>query len=111
MIITDKLLEKVENSKKPIRVGIIGTGFMGSAIVAQIEKFNKGMTVVAACNRTIVSAQKAFKTLGISKITYSQTQQKLDVAISHGYKAITDKPELLCKSKLIVSPASHSWKS
>lgn len=101
MIITDKLLEKLEKENKPIRVGIIGTGFMGKAIMAQIEKYNKGMTVVAACNRTIENAKKTFIDLGIKNIKFPKTQTEFEKDLTKKNRAVTDDPMLLCRSKQI----------
>ena len=59
MIIVDKALEEREQQGKPIKVGLIGAGYMGRGVVHQIEKYMKGMKVAAIYNRTTAKAEQA----------------------------------------------------
>ncbi|KKT90510.1 MAG: SAF domain protein [Parcubacteria group bacterium GW2011_GWF2_45_11] len=48
MILIDKALEKREAEKNPIRVAMVGAGFMGRGVALQIfQAFSKGMRLVA----------------------------------------------------------------
>ncbi len=58
MIIVDKALEERERQGNPIKVGLVGAGYMGRGIAHQIEKYIKGMKVVAIYNRTIAKAEQ-----------------------------------------------------
>ncbi len=60
MIIIDKALEELHNEKKPIRVALVGAGYMGRGIALQIINFTKGMRLVAISNRNISEAKRAF---------------------------------------------------
>ena len=51
MIIVDTALEKREQAGNPIRVGMIGAGFMARGITIQILQSLKGMRLVAIANR------------------------------------------------------------
>ncbi|MGB0866555.1 MAG: hypothetical protein ACPGSC_08590, partial [Granulosicoccaceae bacterium] len=54
MIIVDTALQKRADAGKPIRVGVIGAGYMGRGMIMQIITAFKGMEVSAVYNRTIV---------------------------------------------------------
>ena len=58
MIIVDKALQKRHEDKNPIRVGMIGAGFMGRGIAIQIVKLVHGMELVLISNRTHAKANK-----------------------------------------------------
>lgn len=68
MIIVDSALARRETEGRPIRVGIVGAGFQGAAIVRQIVRSVKGMRVVALANRNIEPAIRAFAELGIEPV-------------------------------------------
>jgi predicted homoserine dehydrogenase-like protein len=98
MHIIDTALEKREKEKHPIRVGIVGAGFMGKGIALQITRFTKGMQVVAITNRTIEEAAKSFRQAGIDNPVEVQSTSEMQIAISGGKAVITDDPSLLCES-------------
>ena len=56
MIIVDRALEKCEREGKPIKVAMVGAGFMGRGIALQIIKYTKGMRLVAISNRHLEGA-------------------------------------------------------
>jgi predicted homoserine dehydrogenase-like protein len=60
MIIVDQLLARREKTRRPIRVGIIGAGFMAGGVARQIIKYSQGMRLVAIANRTLSKAEKIF---------------------------------------------------
>ena len=51
MIIVDNALQQRADENRPIRVGMIGAGFMGRGIALQMANFVKGMKLVAIANR------------------------------------------------------------
>ena len=56
MIIVDKALQAREAEGRPIRVGIVGAGFMARGLSNQIINSVPGMRVVAIYNRNIQRA-------------------------------------------------------
>ena len=52
MIILDKALEQRQKEGNPVRVAMVGAGYMGRGIALQIEKYINGMKLVAISNRT-----------------------------------------------------------
>ena len=68
MIIVDTALEKREQDGNPVRVAIIGAGYMGRGLALQIISAILGMRLVAVSNRTISEAERAYKQAGINEI-------------------------------------------
>jgi predicted homoserine dehydrogenase-like protein len=99
MIIIDKALRQRHIDKNPIRVGMIGAGFMGRGIALQISKYVDGMVLSAIANRSIEGAQKAFSQAGIEDPVVAQTRDQLDAAIAGGGHAVTDDALMLCRAK------------
>ena len=101
MIIIDNALEKLENEGKPIRVGMVGAGFMASGTALEILKYRKGIRLVAITNRNTERAKKTFVQAGVSKIVDVNSQNELDNAIIQKKYSVTSDPMLLCKSSQI----------
>ncbi len=60
MILVDSALKKREEEKDPIRVGMVGSGFMARGIALQIFSCVPGMELVAIANRHPEKAQKVY---------------------------------------------------
>ena len=101
MIIVDTALAKREEEKNPVRVGLVGAGFMGRGIVLQIANSVPGMELVAVYNRTVEGAKRAYREAGINDFEVVNTQAALEDRISKGKYTITEDPFLLCKAENI----------
>lgn len=101
MIIIDKALEKRERDGKPIKVGMIGAGFMAQGVALQIIKYSKGMRLVAIANRHVEKAIFAYTQAGVteSDIKEVASQAEFDSQVKSGKQAVTEDPFLLCESK------------
>ena len=89
MILVDSALARREEEGRPIRVGIVGAGFQGAAIVRQIVTATKGMTVAALANRHVDPARKAFEALGIAP-RICGSRAAIEAAIAAGVPAVTE---------------------
>lgn len=94
MILVDQALARREDEGKPIRVGVVGTGFQGAGIVRQIAQGIKGMRVVAVANRHIAAALRSVTDLGIEPLL-CETSDQIARAISAGRVAATRDGEAL----------------
>ncbi len=101
MIIIDTLLQKRAEENNPIKVGVIGAGFMGAAIVMQICKYKPGIKVVALYNRHIEKARDAYIKAGINEIENPATVAALERNIDEGKFSITDDATLLTDAQNI----------
>ena len=100
MIIVDNALKARENQGKPIRVGMIGAGFMGRGLVNQITHSVPGERMAAIFNRHVDKAVAAYQYAGVEPVV-AETQAQLDDAIRSGTPVVTDDPFLLCRSEQI----------
>lgn len=101
MIIVDSALEKLEKAGKPIRVGMVGSGFMASGAALEMIKYRKGMRLVAISNRSTEKAIKAYNQAEVTDVAKTNSQEELDELISSGKAVVTDDFKLLCNSKNI----------
>ena len=101
MILVDTALKARFENGHPIRVGIIGAGFMGQGLTNQIHNSVPGMEVVAIYNRKYERALNVFRYAGRMDAIVAETQAKLDDAIRAGRPATTEDAFLLARSPLI----------
>ena len=99
MIIVDTALKKREAEGRPIRVGMVGAGFMGRGVALQILGVVPGMDLVAISNRHVEGARRAYVEAGVTGMQEVNTQQDMDAAIARGEYAITDDPNLICRAQ------------
>jgi predicted homoserine dehydrogenase-like protein len=101
MIIVDTALAKRHEEKNPVRVGLIGAGFMGRGIVLQIANSVPGMELVAIYNRSVEGSKRAYIEAGIEDFEIVNTQAALEDRIAKGKYSITEDPFVLCKAENI----------
>jgi len=97
MIIVDAALRELERSGTPIRVGMVGAGFMGQGLANQIVNSVPGMRLVAVAGRRLERAAHVVDYAGGAPISVDSADG-LDAAIGGGGTAITTDPHLLCRS-------------
>ena len=84
MIIVDTLLKKREEQGKPIRVAILGAGFMCQGLTNQIANSAPGMRIVAIYSRKPEKAIHVLTYSGFKNPVEATTQSQLDEAIRGG---------------------------
>ena len=99
MIIVDNALKKRHEENNPVRVAIVGAGYMGRGIALQILTAIRGMRVVAISNRTLGEAGRAYDEAGVTAVKVVETVSQLEDAIAEGQYAITDNALLLCQAE------------
>ncbi|MBE9208079.1 Gfo/Idh/MocA family oxidoreductase [Nostoc sp. LEGE 06077] len=101
MIIIDNALKARAAAGNPIKVGMIGAGFMGRGIANQIINSVPGMELVAIFNRSIDGAKRAYTEAGIEDIQVVNTVSDLEDAIASGRYVVTDDAKVICQSESI----------
>lgn len=101
MILVDNALEERAEANRPIRVGLVGAGYIGQGIAHQILSHVPGMTLAAISNRTLEKAEEAYALGTDREVRRVEEQSDLDAAIENGVPAITDDPFLMCASDSI----------
>jgi predicted homoserine dehydrogenase-like protein len=95
MILADRALEERAKAANPIRVAMIGAGFMGRGIALQILSAVPGIRLVAVANRTLDKARDAYVQAGADEIVHVDSEAELSAAIAAGRYAVTEDPLLL----------------
>lgn len=102
MIIVDKALQKRQEQGDPIRVGMVGAGFMGRGIALQIFNSVPGMDLVAISNRSLDGAKRVYEEVGQQNVdVIEDSLSQLEQSISNGRCVVTEDPNLLCQSEMI----------
>ncbi len=99
MIIVDRALAARAEAGNPIKVGMIGAGFMGRGIANQIANSVPGMELVAISNRNVDAAKRAYQEAGIEDFKAVSTVTELENAIASGGYAVTEDAMLLCRAE------------
>lgn len=99
MIIVDKALEKRQQEGNPIRVAMVGAGYMARGIALQILSAVPGMELVAISNRTLSEADRAYREAGAETVKSVETVAQLEKAIAQSQYAIADDALLLCQAE------------
>jgi predicted homoserine dehydrogenase-like protein len=98
MFIVDCELDRLERAGTPIRVGMIGAGFMAKGIARQILRYTKGMELVAIANRHVEAARSAYSESGENSARHIHSLDELNDCITRGQRAITEDAILLCEA-------------
>jgi len=98
MIIIDTALAKREAQGRPIRVGMIGAGFMGRGVANHIVNTKPGMRLVAIANRTLANGERAYVEAGVKPVRV-ETAAALDAAIAAGTPAVLEDAFELLKAE------------
>ncbi|HMG32147.1 MAG TPA: Gfo/Idh/MocA family oxidoreductase [Jiangellaceae bacterium] len=101
MIIVDNALKERERTGRPIRVGMVGAGFMGQGLTNQITNSVSGMRMAAVYNRRRERAEHVFRYSGLENVVVADTQLALDAAIRAGRPAVAEDPFMICRSDQI----------
>jgi predicted homoserine dehydrogenase-like protein len=99
MLLVDTALRRREEEGRPIRVGIVGAGFMTQGLTNQITHGTPGMQVVAISNRKPTRALDVFRYAGLENVRIAETQRALDDDIAAGRPAAAEDALLLARSE------------
>src|SRR5215207_452957 len=97
MIIVDTALEERRRAGNPIRVAMVGAGFMGRGIALQILSAVPGMRLVAIANRNIEKAHRAYAEAGAEDVVEITDEAGLEEALGADRYAVTHDPLLLAR--------------
>ena len=95
MIIIDTALAKRLQDNNPVRVAMVGAGYMAQCIALQIIQATPGMRLVAISNRTPAKAEQIYRDAGVEDVGHAGTAAALEQAISKNRYVVTDDPSIL----------------
>ena len=99
MIIVDNALKKREAEGRPVRVGMIGAGFMGRGLANHIINTKPGMRLAAVSNRTLDNARRAYVEAGAEEPVVARTLGELQDALARNKPVIAEDATLLCDAE------------
>ena len=99
MILVDNALKAREEQGNPIRVAMLGAGFMGQGLTNQIVNSTQGMSMVAVQNRHLEKAIHVYRYSGLGDIVEAKTQGQMEDAIRAGRPVVTEDAMLLARSE------------
>ncbi|GAB3638284.1 NAD(P)-dependent oxidoreductase [Hymenobacter arcticus] len=98
MILVDTALKARQAAGRPIRVGMVGAGFMGRGVALQICRYVPGMVLAAIANRTLAQARRAYSEAGELGAHEVSSVAALERCIELGQPAITSDALLLSRA-------------
>lgn len=101
VILIDNALQTRAAAGKPVRVGLLGAGFIAQGLTNTIVNDVPGMRVVAIFNRRVERATQAYAYAGVPDAIVVSRQNELEDAIKRGRPAVTDDAFLLAHSAYI----------
>lgn len=98
MIIVDSVLAKRAEAGKPVRVALVGGGYIARCIALQIVSAVRGMRLVAIVNRTVDRAERAYAGAGVVDPVRVSSKAELENAVAAGRFAVTDDLSAVCEA-------------
>ena len=89
MIIVDRALQQRQAEGRPVRVALVGAGFMGRGFVNQVVNSVPGMELVAIANRTVSKARDAYEQAGVTGVVEADDVAGVERAISAGQPVVS----------------------
>ncbi|WP_298459854.1 NAD(P)H-dependent oxidoreductase [uncultured Cellulomonas sp.] len=89
MIVVDSLLAERQRNGRPVRVALVGAGFMGRGLVNQIVNATPGMDVVAIAARRPEQGVRAFTEAGAAHVATADDVTAVDRAVRAGTPVVT----------------------
>ncbi len=105
MIVVDTLLAQRQAEGRPVRVALVGAGFMGRGLVNQIVSSTPGMVVAAIAARRPEQGVRAYVEAGAaadaSGVVIADDERALDRAIAAGMPVVTPDPLAVTRADLV----------
>ncbi|WP_231576237.1 hypothetical protein [Hymenobacter sp. DG25B] len=92
-------MQKRAQARNPIRVAMVGAGFMGRGVALQICRYVPGMELVVIANRSVDKARQAYLAAGSGSVREVASVAQLEECIRQGVPAVTDDALLVCRAE------------
>lgn len=99
MIVVDRALRARAEDGDPIRVGMVGAGFLGRALARHITRSVPGIELAAVSNRTLARAEELCAEGGIDEVELVDAITPLEEAVARGKCAVTDDASLVARAE------------
>jgi predicted homoserine dehydrogenase-like protein len=101
VIIVDRALANRHAEGRPVRVAMVGAGFMGRGIANQIVNSTPGMALVAIANRREEGARTAYQHAGVDVVRQARSAEEVDEAVKDGVPVVTTAAAALCQARTV----------
>ena len=101
MIIVDTALRQRAENGNPVRVGLVGAGFMAKGVALQIVRYTQGLKLVAVSNRNTANATGMLDEIAVSAYAEAENGKTLSTNEQQDIVSVTDDPMLLCEADCI----------
>jgi predicted homoserine dehydrogenase-like protein len=98
MIILDQALAQRAADGNPVRIGIVGAGYMGRGIAAHADLV-AGVQLAAISNRTSSHAEDLFLELGHASVETVEAVGDVEAAVAAGVPVVAADPFALCRAE------------
>jgi predicted homoserine dehydrogenase-like protein len=98
VVILDKALRQRALDGRPVRIALVGAGYMGRGIAICADSV-PGLEVVAISNRTVERAVGIYDHLGRSEPRRAASVEDVSTAIAEGKAVVADNPSLVCRAE------------
>ena len=100
MMLVDSALARRAREGRPIRVGMIGAGFMGRGVARQIETYTPGMVLAAVSNRHLDGALRAYRESGsTAEPIVADDAAAVSQAVAGAVAVVTEDPFAVCAAE------------
>ncbi|MCW2615759.1 MAG: hypothetical protein JWN08_2753 [Frankiales bacterium] len=96
MLIVDRALAARQAQGRPVRVAMVGAGFMGRGVADQIVNRTPGMELVAVSNRHLDGALRALREAGVDEIATADDAAAVSRSVERGVPVVTEDALALC---------------
>ena len=100
-MIVDRALEARAADDRPIRIALIGAGFMARAIARQVARRVPGIRLTAVVNRHLEGAVDVWREAGQEDTATATNRSEFDRHIAAGRAVVAEDPDLACDSEAI----------
>lgn len=98
MIIVDTALKKRQAEGRPIRIGMVGAGFIAAGVARQLLSFTKGMELSAIASRRADPALELYRSAA-REPQVCNTQAEIEAAIAEGVPVVTEDAFALARAE------------
>jgi predicted homoserine dehydrogenase-like protein len=98
VIILDAELARRDAEGRPVRIGLVGAGYMARGIAAHAHS-TRGVEIVAIANRMVEKAIRIYAENGRGAASEAVTSSELEGAIARHVPVVTADPALICAAE------------
>ena len=98
MHIVDTALKRRAAANNPIKVGMVGAGFMAQGIALQLIRHIEGIELSAISSRNITNAESVYRNAGCDVYKTASSLQVLNANINSNVPTVTEDASLLCQA-------------